>query len=207
MQRKMVWMLGLVASLALLGLWGLGQGMTAWASALARPGRQTVPLTPPATWTPSVPAPGRTATPPPPRPTRRPAGTTALPQPWLELEAAPAVVAPGMDVALQVNVVNLGAAPWGGGTVTLEVSDLLRDLRLGPLTGSASWQGRALIWRLEELAPEASAVLELRATVAQEALPDGRIPVWASLVAPATDALTREAAFELPWAPLPAAGR
>jgi len=250
-----------IVLLAALALAPWGRWAPDWLTALALPGRQTVPATPPAPWTP-VPAPptvpplprrpgnktntptlvALTATPsaapteaaptatlapgqsPAPTdtpalasPTFAPASATpadastpavaATPGPWLWLNAEPAIVGPGSRVLLKVEAANEGAEAMPEVVITLSGLDRLAAGAPRPSVGQIEPQSGGLVWRVGDLAPGAGAALELDAVISDLVLPDGAIPLRASLVWRGGGPLVQEIALALPWAPLPAVGK
>jgi hypothetical protein len=128
----------LIALVLLVGLvLFLGREATTWASPLAKPGRQTVPLTPPATWTPNVQVAPTAA-----QPTRPPSADrsgTVGPYPILTVQADPTVLSPGQVSVISVALTNSGNGPLSEAVVTLTQPGLLRLTRSRAAGGSGTW--------------------------------------------------------------------
>jgi hypothetical protein len=195
----------LIASICVVGLiLFLGREATSWASSLAKPGRQTVPLTPPATWTPNVPAAPTAA-----QPTRPPSadrsGSTG-PYPVLALQANPTVLSPEQTSVISVALSNSGNGPLSEAMVTLTQPGLLRLTRSRMSNGTLELGPSQLVWRPGSVAPGETATLELDMVLSAEALPDRQLLVSGTLVWPGGEDLVADMALNLPWALLPATG-
>ena len=147
-----------------------------------------------------------------PAPTRSsPAATSApagapTPGPWLWLNAEPAIVGPGSRVLLKVEAANESAGAMPEVVITLSGLDRLAPGAPRPSVGQIEPQSGGLVWRVGDLAPGAGVALELDAVVSDLVLPDGAIPLRASLAWRGGGPLVQEIALALPWAPLPAVG-
>lgn len=190
------------------------KGPPAWANSLAAPHRQTVPLTPPPTWTPV--GPPATATPRPARPAPPPTATPApeqgtaepRPQPWVWLEAMPGVVGPGSQVTVRVELVNVGNAPLAGTVLTLQQAPLvLRELQWEPASGDVRLEADGLVWRPHTLEAQQRTVLLVSGVIAREARPGSQVVVRAELAWPEGTSLSNEVTLSLPRALLPETGR
>ena len=190
------------------------QGPAAWTASLAAPQRQTVPLTPPPTWTPE--APTATATqrsaPPAPPPTATSAPDQATPEPrprpWLWLEATPDVIGPGSQVMLRVELVNVGDAPLAEAALTLSQTPLvLRELRWEPAGDDVRLEADKLVWRPRSLEAQQRAVLLISGVVPGSARPGGQVVVRAELAWPEGAPASGEVSLSLPRALLPETGR
>ena len=176
-----------------------------WATSLANPQRQTVPMTPPPTWTPQVtavsPRPTRTK----PEPPRR---DTPSPQadPWLGLRADPEVIGPGSAVVITIEAQNLGRAPLNGARVTFVAPPLLTYTFARASSGQVQLVGSDLGWQTGDIGPGESPVLEIHLVVSEEALPEQSIPVRASMTWPGGQVTSNEGLLVLPWALLPETG-
>ncbi len=127
MIKKQHYFVGLLLLLAI--VWASSTS-TAWAMSLESPLRQTVPLTPPATWTPIAPTTSPTSAPTTaPRPTAVPQPTDApveegYAQPWVTLEDTFFEIAPGDLVELNIMVENVGTAFSDLNPVTVNANGL-----------------------------------------------------------------------------------
>jgi hypothetical protein len=163
-----------------------------------------VPLTPPATWTPNVPAPTSTIAPTP-APTED-RSTSASPYPVLELQADQETLAPGQAVSVSLVLANEGGVPLSGAVLTLSQPDLLRLTRSRTTSGETQPGQGQLVWRPESLAAGGKTTLDLEMTLSEDALPDRELLLTATLIWPGGEPLTANTAFILPWAMLPATG-
>jgi hypothetical protein len=236
----------------------LGIGSAAWAVPVAVPQRQTVPLTPPPTWTRIRPS--ATRTPLPTRPesqsttpvpqstpgtqstsgspvtpaaqnTSAPqrtvvssdtplSGSSALPTsssvaavtpaapsgPWLNLSAAPLIVGPNSRVALRVELRNGSADVLSNATLLLSRPATLSFAEAHVTSGQVELKQDALVWTCGSLAGGAVGSLELEATVAPDVLPDGTIPLHATLSWAGGELFANQVTLTLPWALLPDVG-
>lgn len=200
-----------------------------WHRAGAEALRQTVPLTPPATWTPAAPA----APPPEPTVPQPPDHATALPpaeepdpvptalpgpaeptqalpapsdaaaaQPWLGLSARPQIIAPGDVVTLRLELVNLGPGDLAPATVTLGP---VPHLTLRP-SGSARVVAGELRWSAPRLAAGEGAVVEVQAVVGGGLLPGEEMVFLGGLAWGGAEVESNEALILAPQAPLPEVG-
>lgn len=195
-RRERAWTLALALlaglSLALLGLalpWGAVQG-------------QTVPRTPPPTWTrtppPVTPAPPPTDPPPPTwTATPLPGAPTPIPRPnpALSLSVSPEFAGPGDVVRFVVRAVNYGDAAAVDAELSLEVPWPLavRGEHRATRTLGALQPREAIEWVVE-------------ATVERDARPGQRLTFQAALRYRDGRLLSNGVALELPPALLPAAG-
>jgi hypothetical protein len=198
--------LGLLVVLVLLTL--LVAADHAWAGWLAAPVRQTVPMTPPPTWTPVAQA---TPLPPRPRPTQPPPEATPVPQaqPWLWLTADPHIAAPGNTVTVRLEVRNIGGSTMDDAIATLDIPDIppwLRVISYEVSAGSIGMGTERLEWRLGALGAGAEAVCVLTGSIALDAPPGRDIELLAEFGAPASGVIQDRAIVSLPWALLPEAG-
>lgn len=182
----------------------LGREATTWASSLAKPGRQTVPLTPPATWTPNVPAPPAST-----QPTRPPSvgrSEVAGPYPMLSLWADQTTLSPGQVIVIAAALTNGGNAPSSEAVVTLTQPSLLRVTRSRTASGDLEFGLSQIIWRPESVLPGETVTLELEMVVSEEASPDHQLAVSGTLNWPEGESFTADIMLTLPWALLPATG-
>jgi hypothetical protein len=180
----------------------------AWAGWLAAPARQTVPMTPPPTWTPAAPA---TPVPPRPRPTQPSPEATPVPQaqPWLWLTVDPHIAAPGMAITARIEVRNIGGATMHDAIATLDIPDLPSWLRIVSYeisTGTMTVGAERIEWRLGALGAGAEAFCTLTGSISLDAPPNRDIELAATFGAPASGAIQDQAIISLPWALLPEAG-
>ncbi len=198
--------LATLAVLVLLALlWG---GDTSWAGWLTAPVRQTVPMTPPPTWTPVAPA---TPVPPRPRPTQPPPEATPVPQaqPWLWLNVEPHIAAPGMTVTARLEVRNIGGSTMHDAIATLESANIPTWLRIDSYeisAGSIAMGAERLEWHLGAMGAGAEAVCVFTGSIALDAPPGGELELLAKFGASASGAIQDRALISLPWALLPEAG-
>ena len=201
------------ARLALIAflLFLLGRELPAWANPAARPPRQTVPRTPPPTWTPEVPLAAPTSPPTPPEPPQRPTPApdeTPLlaPEPWLGLSAEPLLLGPGSQVILRLRLENIGTASLAGARLVLPRPPVLHFTTVRLSTGQVSFGPPGLTWEPGPLESGAGQWLEITALLAEDVLPDGLIPLQATLTWPEGHLVSNALALTLPWALLPEAG-
>ena len=192
---------GRIASLALLA--GLSLALTLLGLALpwGAASGQTVPRTPPPTWT-RTPRPvtpfAPTETPLPTwTPTLAPGAPTPIPlaNPALALRVSPEVVGPGMVVRLVVQAINHGSAPAEGAEMSLEVPWplALRDPQRSTMPLGALRPGEAAEWLVE-------------ATVQSDARPGQELSCQAALSYRGGRVVSNAVTITLPPALLPAAG-
>jgi len=176
-----------------------------WGPALAKPQRQTVPLTPPPTWTPQAAAREPTPTQARPRPpTRSPDRQEALP--WLGLSLEPGVAGPDSTVVLTVELANVGGAPLTNARVVLPGATVLAFLNARASSGRLELAGAQLVWLPEAMEPRATQTLLVNMRVSRDAPPDSRSLLSASVTWPGGELASNEAELVLPWALLPEAG-
>lgn len=198
--RNILWLL--LALLTVLWVW---RDPAVWATSLAKPQRQTVPLTPPATWTPTSPGvtPGPTRSRP--KPTRR-----AIPsqeaEPWLELVLSPTIGGPGSAVAATIVLENLGGAPLTGAQVTLPGSPILEYLFARASSGQVRLMGNQLLWQPDAVEGGERHELQINLVVSEDALPDTTLLMQATVTWPGGEASSNEVTLILPWALLPETG-
>ncbi len=198
--------LGILVVLLLLAM--VVGGDRAWAGRLAAPLRQTVPMSPPPTWTPVAQA---TPVPPRPRPTQPPPEATPVPQaqPWLWLTVDPHIAAPGMAVTARLEVRNIGGSTMHDAVATIHSANIPTWLRIASYevtAGSLGMGAERLEWRLGALGAGAEAVCVLTGSIALDAPPGRDIELLAEFGAPASGSLQDRAIVSLPWALLPEAG-
>lgn len=191
-----------VATLVMLGTW---RSRIAWAGTLAKPQRQTVPLTPPPTWTP-VPPP---VTPAPTRPARvppRPATPSAGAEPWLDLSVVPSIVAPGSRVTCTVQLANVGGSAMNDARVTLELPPwlVLGDLRA--TTGSVRVDGLELGWLPDPVGAGDALTFEAHLVVSEDAPPATSALLEALLTWAGGSDRSNQEELELPPVLLPETG-
>lgn len=207
-----------------------------WHRAGAEALRQTVPLTPPATWTPAAPA----APPPEPTVPQPPDHSTALP-PAEEPDPVPTALPgsaeptrPAVDPtqAPPASPEAAAAQPWlglsarpqiiaPGDVVTLRLElvnlgpgDLARaTVTLGPVphltlrpSGSARVVAGALRWSAPRLAAGEGAVVEVQAVVGEGLLPGEEIVFAGGLAGDGSELVSNEALLLAPRAVLPVVG-
>jgi len=179
--------------------WGLAAG-------------QTVPRTPPPTWTRTrTAAPPVTETPAPPpaaTATLAPGAPTPVPQPdpAVSLTIAPAFGGPGDVIRFTVRLRNDGSAAATNLTVALPWPDPLLVLALSASAGEVSAGSSEFVWRLGQLAPGAEAVWTLQAQIAADAMPDQVLRYRARLSFDGGLRESEERTLLLPWTRLPATG-
>ena len=196
--RKLVgWLLA-----ALLGVFLPSRSTPIWARSLAAPHRQTVPMTPPPTWTPDKPA-APTPSPTRPKPTPQPA---PVPVPWMAFGAEPTVIAPNSRVVLRLELANVGGAPLLDARVTLDEPLEVPYTTIRVSLGEVDVETSRVIWSPGPLAAGAGGTIEIVGLVADDVLPDGTIPLRAEMSAPGVQSQVQEIALTLPRALLPDAG-
>jgi len=186
----------------LLALLGLALGKQAWASSLLSPQRQTVPLTPPATWTPEASATRKPTKPQPPTPDDEQRQPAEGPSPWLGLIVDPQVVAPGMVSTLRVRLLNQGNGELADGLVTMQLPRELTYAGGSMASGSLEHNAGSVLWAIR-VAAQSESMLELRVRVEDDVLPDRRIELQAHLAWTDGVVSSNTGALELPWAMLP----
>lgn len=183
---------------------GLARSRDAWASSLSKPHRQTVPMTPPPTWTP-VPGPSQPTATREPRRTPRPVTPVADALPWLDLESDSLVVGPGSEVSLTLILENLGGSPLSGATVSLDVPAWLLP-ELTAAEGQTSVSGFTATWLPPQLEPGGRLQATVRCSVTDQAPPDTQAVLQAWLTWPGGDSQSNEVLLRLPWLLLPDTG-
>ena len=183
----------------------LGGGARIWASTLTRPERQTVPLTPPATWTPNVPRPTQPAP-----ATRRPRPTSASsssPYPFLELTASPFLLAPGLGLEIELSLQNAGNAPLSEATVVLASPDVADSQQLRTSAGATSLLQGEIVWRVTDLAPDETVTMNLSGAIRRDVQPGRQILLQATVLWEGGQDLSNQVLLTLPNAILPATGQ
>jgi hypothetical protein len=186
----------------------------AWARPYSSPQRQTVPMTPPPTWTPSRPTtPTEQPTrpqPPTPGPTApSPTGESTQPRmasPWLGLSAEPFVVQPGMPVSVLLELQNLGDGAMENATITLLSHPYLLFEGVRTSLGQAQLGSAGVSWTPGPLGERGGGTLQVTAVVGPDALPDTSILLSATLSWPGGQVESNELQLSLPAALLPAVG-
>ena len=196
------WLVG--PFLVLLAASFLYHDLPAWASYVAAPQRQTVPMTPPPTWTPVVDLGVPVPTQPPPEP-KPPEQATPVPEadPWMWLGVEPTIVGPGSEVALRLELENVGGAPLEGAILVLAEPALLRFVNVRASLGEVQAGASPPNWEAGTIQAGAGGVLEISAVVASDALPDNTIPLSATLTWADGQETSNEIVLVLPWALLP----
>ena len=167
----------------LLVLMGLALGKQAWASSLLSPQRQTVPLTPPATWTPEALATREPTKPQPPTPDDEQRQPAEGPRPWLGLSVGPQAMAPGMVSTLRVQLLNQGNGELADALVTMQLPRELVYAGGSMASGSLEHHAGSVLWAIR-VAAQSESMLELQVRVGDDVLPDRRIELQAHLTWP-----------------------
>lgn len=202
------WFVALIICGAIFLLASFDTGGFTWGLAAG----QTVPRTPPPTWTRT-----RTAAPPETEsPTLPPTATATLapgaptpvpqPDPAVSLNVTPYFGGPGDIIRFTVRLRNHGSAVATGLTVTLPWPDPLFVLALSASAGEVSAGSGEIVWRLGQLAPGAEAVWTLQAQIAADAMPDQVLRYRARLSFDGGLRESEERMLLLPWTRLPATG-
>ena len=186
----------------LLVLVGLALGKQAWASSLLSPQRQTVPLTPPATWTPEASATREPTKPQPPTPDDEQRQPAEGPNPWLGLSVDPQVVAPGMVSTLRVRLLNQGNGQLADALATMQLPRELVYAGGSTTGGSLEHNAGTVLWSVR-VAAQSESMLEVRVRVGDDVLPDRQIEFQAQLAWPSGRVSSNMGALKLPWALLP----
>jgi len=186
----------------------------AWARPRSSTSRQTVPSTPPPTWTPSAPKEATERPTKPQPPTAAP--TTTVPageptqqpvaKPWLGLSAEPLVVQPGASVSILLELQNLGDGSMGNATITLPQHPSLSIEQAQASLGRAEIGMDGIRWVLGPVGAHGVATLQLAAVVGPDVVPDSEILLSAVLVWPGGQLQSNEWRLSLPPALLPAVG-
>lgn len=177
----------------------------------------SVPSTPaPSTRTPGTPVLGAT---PVPGGTSIPQSTAVAPntpvrqepavaqgQPWMWLSAAPTIVGPGVRVTLELELESVGAGSLSGASLLLAEPAALHFAQVRITQGQVNADASGVTWEPGVLESGSGAFLYVDATVADDVLPEGAIPLQALLSWPAGQLASNPIALALPWAPLPETG-
>ncbi len=186
----------------------------AWARPQNRALRQTVPMTPPPTWTPSSPV-GPTERPTRPQPptsepaTPSPAGEPTRPpgaRPWLGLSAEPLVAEPGTAVLILLELQNLSDGSLENATITLPGYSALSLQGVQTSLGQAQFSPDGVTWTPGPLTGHGGGILQLAAVVGPDALPGTQMLLQATLVWPGGQVQSNGWPLSLPAALLPDAG-
>jgi len=183
----------------LIGLTLVGQ---TWAVTHQSSLRQTVPLTPPATWTPVVRSEVEPTKPRPPTRTADEAGETQGADPWLGLGIKPQVVAPRMDTVLSISLVNQGDEGLTDAQVSLKLPDVLDYWGAEASNGRLEVASGTVYWTAQ-VPPQGESTLQIRARVAEAAVPDQHVEVEAILAWPGGVVASNRGVLDLPVALLP----
>ena len=173
---------------------------------------QTVPRTPPPTFTATPSATSQV----PPTHTPRPTSTatfvpgqptlTPWPDPLIELHVSPSVVGPGDVVVYRGQVVNRGGAPATGAQISLGIPSPLSIQGANASMGTVDADSHALRIDLAALDPGAAWTFEVRAVIQANALPGQTVASRARLTYRAGARESGQVTVHLPPALLPATG-
>ena len=200
---EQTWGLAICLLALVLGI-GLVRSRDAWASPAAKPHRQTVPMTPPPTWTP-VPGPSQATTTREPRSAPRPATPVAGALPWLDLDSDSFVVGPGSEVLLALVLENLGGASLSGATISLTVPPWLVPERI-EAEGQTSVSGFVVTWLPPQIEPGAREQATIRGSVTDLVPPDTQTVLQASVAWTGGVSDGNEITLSVPWLLLPDTG-
>ena len=182
-------------------LTGLALGKQTWASVVLAPQRQTVPLTPPPTWTPEAPAVPKATRPQPPAPDDEQRQSEGA-NPWLGLSVDPQLVAPGMVSTLSVQLLNQGSGELADALVTMQLPRELVYVDGSTASGSLEHNAGTVLWAVR-VAAQGESRLQVRVRVGDDVLPDRQIEFQAQLAWPSGEVSSNMGALKLPWALLP----
>ena len=185
----------------LLVLAGQVLGRGAWASGVLAPQRQTVPLTPPPSWTPETPVGPIATRPQPPAPEDEESESEGA-NPWLGLSVAPQLVAPGVEVTLRVQLLNQGKGELSDAIVAMTLPRELEYAGGSASSGLLEHTAGSVLWAVR-VAAQGESMLEVRARVRDDVLPDRQIEFQAQLTWPSGGVSSNVGVLELPWALLP----
>ena len=186
----------------LIVLAGLALGKQTWASVVLAPQRQTVPLTPPPTWTPVVTVVIEPTKPRPPTRTAEQTPVSEEPDPWLGLSVSPQIVAPNMEAVLHISLVNQGGRTLTAGQVSLQLPEALVYVGGEASNGAIGHDAGMVRWTVQ-VAAQSESALEIRVRVAEAALPEQRLEVQADLAWPGGTVSSNSGVLALPLALLP----
>ncbi len=197
----------MIISCALLAL-----GLDAWSLTWQTASGQTVPRTPPPTFT-------RTFTPTPrvtpthtPLPTATytlvPGAPTPVPRPdlFIALAAKPGIAGPGNLVTFTCQVGNRGNAPANNLTASLSIPWPLAIQDVSLPKGQFRFDANEATISLDSLQPGEEIAITLRARVQENASPGKTLRYRAQLTSTGGERESNEVIIELPWALLPATG-
>ena len=187
-------------------------GFDAWGLTWQTVSGQTVPRTPPPTFTPT-----RTATPrvtpthtplPTATATLQPGAPTPVPKAdlFITLEVRPRIVGPGQLVTFACQVVNRGNAPGTEVEISLSIAWPLAVEDASSSKGTVRQDGQESIVSLDDLPPGEDVAITLRTRVQQNASPGRILRYRAQLRFKEGSGESNQAELELPAAVLPATG-